>query len=170
MWWVSLLHAASADRIIPCTCFQGRLTSFSPSVTGWSDPVYMQTYSLTPPFKTIQSILLTPYCEPTHHSDGPSPSLPSPSRSSLNQLPFFWHPSFSDRWLMLLDKGEGKYPNFTSFWVSFHGQTLLDQVRWKRWDPALEYLNTTCHLANLACQKVVGFLIIFLTIVRWILA
>lgn len=82
MWWVFLLYAASADRIILHTCFQGWLNSFSPSVTRWSDPVYMQTYSLTPPFTAIQSILLTPYCKPTHQSDGASPSLPSQSWSS----------------------------------------------------------------------------------------
>ena len=49
-----------------------------PHVTRWSDPVYMQTYSLTPPFLRPSS----PFCwhriaGPTHQSDGASPSLPS---------------------------------------------------------------------------------------------
>lgn len=98
-WWVFLLYAASADRIIPRTCFQGWPGSFSPSVTRWSDPVYMQTYSLTPPFTAIQSVLLTPYCEPTHQSDGVSPSLPSRSWSSLCHPPDFdIHLSLIDSW------------------------------------------------------------------------
>lgn len=68
-------YAASADRIILHTCFQGWLSSFSPSVTRWSDPVYMQTYSLTPPFTATQPVLLTPYCKLIHQSDGAKQEL-----------------------------------------------------------------------------------------------
>lgn len=60
-----------------------RAASHPPTVTRWSDPVYMQAYSSTPLFTALPSILLTPYCEQTHQSDGLSPSLPSQSWSSL---------------------------------------------------------------------------------------
>lgn len=43
--WVFLSFAASADWITPVTHFQGWPSSFWPSVTRWSDIVYMQTYS-----------------------------------------------------------------------------------------------------------------------------
>lgn len=106
-----LFCAASADRITLRTRFQAWLSSFSPSVTRWSDPVYMQTYSLTPPFTAIQSILLTPYCE-SHQSDQASPSLPSQSWSSLCQPPELAINLLLNDWLMLLDQSEGKVSNW----------------------------------------------------------
>lgn len=75
-WIFPLLCSLSRSNHPARTRFQAWLSSFSPSVTRWSDPVYMQTYSLTPPFTAIQSILLTPYCE-SHQSNQASPSLPS---------------------------------------------------------------------------------------------
>lgn len=49
-WIFPLLCSLSRSNHPARTRFQAWLSSFSPSVTRWSDPVYMQTYSLTPPF------------------------------------------------------------------------------------------------------------------------